>query len=104
MKAMETGRGVPMKDIFDKTLGDDLDSKKTLSELFDDTLGRGRKKAKGKGSELHDVFKDAFGEEEGEEKDVVEKPREDRSLTEIYRDVFVRKVPMEDHFKMAFPK
>lgn len=100
LEGLETGRGVTLKSIFDRTLGDELDSKKSLEEIFGEEFGKSEKKFKGRS--LKSVFDDSFGDEDDNEEN--EKPSEGKTLTSVFKDVFIRKIPMKDHFKDAFKK
>jgi len=100
VNSLDTGRGVPLKTIFDRTLGDELDSKKSLEDIFGEEFGKSEKKFKRRS--LKSVFDDSFGEEETETTVKEETPR--KTLTSTFKDVFIRKIPMEDHFKTAFKK
>lgn len=100
VNALETGKGVPLKTIFDRTLGDELDSKKSLEDIFGEEFGKSEKKFKKRS--LKSVFDDSFGEEESETIVKEETPR--KTLTSTFKDVFIRKIPMKDHFKTAFKK
>lgn len=97
LEALEKGTTVSLKTIFDRNLGDELDSKRSLKEIFADEFGKedGRKKYV---NSLSSIFKSSFGDE-GEEKKIGE-PASTKSLTSTFKDVFIRKRPLKDVFNM----
>lgn len=96
LDALEKGTTVSLKTIFDRNLGDELDSKRSLKEIFADEFGKegGRKKYL---KSLTSIFKDSFGDEEDEEVEMGE-PASTRSLSSTFKDVFIRKRPLKDIF------
>lgn len=104
LDALEKDISVPLETIFGQTLGDELNLKKDLSDIFNDEFGKKEKQSTK--TTLKSIFDGEFGEvEDMSDSEKSEKRNAARkSLTSMFKDVFIRKVPMKEHFKDAFEK
>lgn len=97
LEALEKGISVPLKTIFDRNLGDELDSKRDLADIFNDEFNGGKKKS-GKAT-LKSVFDDTLG---GNWKVKAYAPS--KPLMSTFRDVFYKKLPLKDVFSYELNK
>lgn len=95
IEALEKGISVPLKTIFDRNLGDELDSKRDLTEIFDDEFKEGGGGvSKDTSVTLKSVFDDTFSDGGNNVKSYAPS----KPLMSTFRDVFYRKLPLKDVF------
>jgi len=97
LEALEKGISVPLKTIFDRNLGDELDSKRDLADIFNAEFNRGKEKKEK--TTLKSVFDDTLG---GNGKVKAYAPS--KPLMSTFRDVFYKKLPLKDVFSYELNK